>query len=1045
MTLGTANQALTTVKAATVTSTELTGTTGTNSITSPTKAYFTAQNNGVAATYMLGSYNGSGAVPGIDTSKKSGSGLGGIDAFPRLQPVTNSTGGTVSKTSIDQAVMQTSDFFSTDQGSSPVKFNINSARIDIPNIVVNSSKGNISSLFNDAQNLSNQDSTTSRNILEPLLRSTPIGIAAANQSPITNYTSSQYYNPDNNALTYPDFTQVKAFNVDNLNKKISVEFEGYYNGKTAKSWADVVKADVKLTMTMLQDGSVRVDESLRNDSNVDLNNVYFVRQYNTYVGNLASTQHTGATSPNGPDTVGFHYLGNNHGLYLDGNDATSSTNDAAGLRINYQFDINNGPTGWIANYANTVPDPNSGTISAVFGKNAQADNPTGNALNNTGDYHPTASASQLMNGGSYSIGKMAPKGNGPSGNIPDSGISMKWGPYTTWQNGQTLNTSYIYGIGNSYAPILTLNSPKPGSNTTVNTGKAIPVDASVIDDDAGDKGGHETMYYSVDDGSKKGGTQLSGVQNSVAKPFNGSIPASDLPDDKAHVVKIWVVDDDGNISNIEQFTVSLGLKMGDPAGFTLYDSLQNRGANSQIDSTNFNPGWIGNNNSGTDFFTIKSPSTDGTPFPAVGTTGQKMYLSVFDSSGKEVLKDSNDNIPGQIFNRSGTVIKNADGTTSLTAKDGQYDQSKFINSSDGTKNLDPQKKYTFNYGWISGGDEDSGPFKSTVDTRPFVIIAPKVTIDQSQTHVYDSGTQANIHGTNQIVGNNGVVQEDDSHELTGPTIYQPGDKVYVFRDQEQKGIYGNGDANDDQKYDENPANAIAKTTVDSSGNFKLDLSGVKLTAGEELWVVETNGSGGTSGTARTSDVGTADNPDGTYLTAGYNGHNFSGAGAKGVKVASTYGFESVPQWDFGTNQKYAMGQVNSYNLKTTTGTNEVKFYDNLKNVVLNSSFSSLTDTKDSTSQISDDSLKLANRELDDGNNNSVVTNSSDATVLPNQFTNLINSTNSSDNSEWSLKFGKDNTDGSNDSVNLITNGSKSVKSGDQYKGTVTWQLTNSIS
>lgn len=388
------------------------------------------------------------------------------------------------------------------------------------------------------------------------------------------------------------------------------------------------------------------------------------------------------------------------------------------------------------------------------------------------------------------------------------------------------------------------------------------------------------------------------------------------------------------------------------------------------------------------------------------------------------------------------------GATSVSSISSNSRLFGYFNPTDSPELTDTyQKKNTFrlgqnlyNTGGASAGLAGNNSWGWLTDnTAPFIIIPPKPTINASDTHLIanDSGT-TNVFGSEEIVGSN------DVKDPSGTVVKQTGNSVYAFKDQGGDGIY----TQEDQDYDKNTSNAIKTVTnnsdnIDSNGNFDLKFdSSEEFKAGDKIWIIETNKSGGTSGIARTDSVGTTDNPDGTMLA--------SKSGAAGVSVIAPYGFSSYPNWDFGSDQRYDISKNNSYNLKRATDSSgnssesSISFNDYLSNVAMTATMSNLTNEKGES--VNNASINLGNIVLNGTGGNSNSTSLDEKTLTPGSQTTIVNNlANSDKNTNWKLNFGSEGADGENDNIMLNIPGGQNVQVGEKYSTTISWQLTNSIS
>lgn len=1048
-------------QASSVTAEEMNGTKGTQI----TNRYFTDTSNGISATYMLGSFNSSGAAPGLATAADIGE-LGGINSFPRKSIVLNEATGKQDLT-VESNVMNESNYLNPNSwgnNTNPLPYNMNSKLIDVPNIVINKSNGqNIGSLFNDSQTLK---TGTTRNIYKLLKWSTAMGVSAANQIDIASILGT----PDNNLVTFPDYINVKSYDVDQANGKIETKFESYYSGKTETGVGanSIVQVGVDLTMTSLPDGSVKVDEKFTNDSGTDLKNVYLTRQNNTFLGDLTKSQNTGS----GPDSVKFSFMGHNQGLYLDGDSAsTTGTNDAAGLKINYQFNVENGPDAWIATYDGNNTQQNNSTISSVFGKNADG-NKTGTALGNTGDYHPDASAADLTTG-AYSYGKVSPNSNQVVNGSVVTGVSMKWGAYDTWKSGETIDTSYVYGIGSSKAPMITLTNPEPGTDTK-NTGKDIDLTGTLIDADV--NGGNEKLYYSVDDGTTKSLGTMTGVLSQTVTDFPSklTIPADELSNDSDHTVTIWAVDDSGQKSNIQAFNVvknedlvKTTTELVNPA--KMYWSQQIGSGNADIYNGYFNPGQIG----GWDTFLNKNTNhafslklTDGQIFPALNTiSGKSMFMAVSDNSTTAADKDDLSHYSSYqsattangVFhgfgisdtNRPYAYIDNGPddsnyndgaGPASGVFPTGTYanDEWGYVKS-DYVNKLDPQVKHYFKLGQniFTSGNNLSG-VNYTENSIPFILTAPAVTVNTSKTYV---ASDQNTINPSQING----------------TSQQTGDDVFAIADANGDGQFDKDDeANSktvqDAREDGNDSDlALTKqdstSTVNSSGNYQLSFKDTawnnkQMQIGKTIWVIETNGSGGTSGMIASSA--------GEGWTTTYD----RVTKPTPVTVSSAYSLNYAPtNWDFGKHD-----QPGTYDLEKVTDdsgntqNNQLDLVVDLKQWQVSAKLEKFS-TADGSKQLDNAVIKLDDINLTDDSGNTYDNTGSEVAsqvALPSgaaDSTDLVkmnyDANKTANEGSLHLKLGNQNADTKIVVPTLPEDGNSDDY--ENYQATINWQLTNSIS
>lgn len=124
----------------------------------------------------------------------------------------------------------------------------------------------------------------------------------------------------------------------------------------------------------------------------------------------------------------------------------------------------------------------------------------------------------------------------------DSGMAFSW-VNRTIQSGETQTYSVLIGIGAlNNPPTLNFTSSLKSSYTE---GEVVPITGSVNDTDSGDT---VSIKYAIDDGTEYS-VPGSFVPNGTSKNFSSSFTIPNNLAEGTHNLKIWAVDDKGNMSN----------------------------------------------------------------------------------------------------------------------------------------------------------------------------------------------------------------------------------------------------------------------------------------------------------------------------------------------------------------------------------------------------------------------------------------------------------------------------------------------------------------
>lgn len=288
-----------------------------------------------------------------------------------------------------------------------------------------------------------------------------------------------------------------------------------YGVKSGSSISNMLKLDVKMTMTPTPFGTVKIEEKFTNNTGKDISNLWFYRSYDT---NLKGG------SIKGGDAVPIYYIGNNVGYYITDQDKIA--------QINFYFDRLNGPDGWIAG-GQTLPensglrkDPDSilkGKKATQYESNVDPGQAALDAPANTMAYDPTKD---------------------PFYPFADSSFNMRWDPETL-KNGESRDIGWEMGIEEvKEKPVITLDqAPKMyyQSGDVTLTGAV---------SDADNKNGDEKISYSVNGADPVLATT---VKNSAeSNPYEFTIDGAKTglkPGDK---IDVYAEDEDFAISNPQE-------------------------------------------------------------------------------------------------------------------------------------------------------------------------------------------------------------------------------------------------------------------------------------------------------------------------------------------------------------------------------------------------------------------------------------------------------------------------------------------------------------
>lgn len=1016
------------------------------------------------------SINVKAALPALNTQAdqyfQEPSNAGGTQTYT-LGPRTIGTGG-IGRNTLGgtNSYLYSNYLYSKITGATPfnttanplMNYSLNSQWVDEPNVNYLLGGKEYSSLFNDVKatgttSLTNVMNATDGSNKGMLSGSTGLMINSDNLQPMsigtTNFSATTKHN---NNFFYPTYTNIKS--ITKTGSTIEAKFTSYYtraemvginadipDPSTGHSQAadsgKSLAVDVDLVISEQLNGSLKVMEKVTNDSSTDLTNTYIMRMSDTFIGNLAAaTTETANSALVTADKYQGIYSDDNRGFHFDTFKAPSSDTTNP-IRLNYSFDVPYAPNAWRAAYQKSTTFDANGFIQldpTLFGGTKD---PNDNGYNGgSGDSHEDSYAATDST-------LSAPSGSGTISS--DNGISMKWGPFSHWQPNQTKTLSYVVGMSQINAPVIHVPQVMSGTDSKIaliSTGQTVTAQGYVNDKDGSTTDPTaEKIFYSVDGGSVKAGNTVvsSGMtgnsgglrQLATITPTGGWTPG-------AHYVQIWATDASGykslNIETIRVVVKQAGTVPETSYGLpdTMYYSPA-KGANTNPVSDNFDSNWakVGDTSESGDF-TIQLPK--GTQYEEMNQASMSMIINANTNAWGLANSSTYDSTKTSFFNTQLWLFRQTDDNTLYK-----------------TTNSFKLGQDVFN----TGGSKIGGTYV-TDNKGKFIVLPPKLTIDQNKTQLYAGVGKGNqISGNNLILDSSGKPVETSVEGGAKQSTTQVGNKVYAFRDQGDKGQY---DA-DDQAYDRVLTNAMktvdgADTVVDSNGNFTLKLSdSEKVTPGETIWLIETNASGGTSAWQVTSKKLTG-NTDGTGYPKDPNNPDkygsVSGTGAVGVKATAEIGFLSNQNWDFGTENPY-QGFAQSYPLQSatnttgSTGTSSLEFKDGANTVNLSANLSPLTVAGDANSAINDASITLNNIKLtgdQDAQTNqgkATINTSSDSSNL----STIFNLSNPNQSSTWKVDFGSGGT-GKNEDVQLNIPAGKKLTPDKEYQGTVTWTLANSV-